>query len=94
MELAQLIEISLNEGKDNDERFFKFFYKDKFYLIDRFKIKTLAKMLNLKEEILFSNISSKDFFKKHNMTILDFLELVCVVQTSKIPKLKVHHLRQ
>ena len=87
MELAEIIEISLSEGMKYKGRFFKFFYKDKFYLIDKHKVQTLAKMFNLKEEILYTNISSKDFFKNHGLTILDFLELVCVFQSLKISKL-------
>lgn len=94
MELAKLIEIAINEGKDNKERFFKFFYKDRFYLVDKNKLQTLAKMLNLKEETMFASISSQDFFKEHNMSIFDFLELVCLVQTAELTKSKVRRLHR
>lgn len=91
MELAQLIKIGLDEGKSHKERFFKFFYKDKFYLIDKVKIKTLAKLLNTKEEMLLVAVSSKDFLKRHNLSIFEFLDLICVIQSLKLTKLKVHH---
>ena len=48
MEVVQLLEMSTNEGKNYGNRFFKFFYYDKFYLIDNLKVDVLFRILKIK----------------------------------------------
>lgn len=48
MEVTQLLEMSTDEGKNYGNRFFKFFYYDKFYLIDNLKIDVLFRILKIK----------------------------------------------
>ena len=48
MEVVQLLEMSTNEGKNYGHRFFKFFYYDKFYLIDNLKVDVLFRILKIK----------------------------------------------
>ena len=48
MEVIQLLEMSTNEGKKYGNRFFKFFYYDKFYLIDNLKVDVLFRILKIR----------------------------------------------
>ena len=51
MEIIQLLEMSVNEGENYGNRFFKFFYYDKFYLIDNLKVDVLFRILKIKTKL-------------------------------------------
>lgn len=61
MELIQLLEMSIDEGKKYGNRFFKFFYYDKFYLIDNLKVDVLFRILKLKTKIGKTERNSNDY---------------------------------
>ncbi len=100
MELAQLLEMSTDEGKKYGNRFFKFFYYDKFYLIDNLKVDVLFRILKIKtkedsngyeitQKEFMETVTQKNLFGEYGILAPEFLDLVSQFQSKIIaPEIK------
>ncbi len=100
MEVIQLLEMSMNEGKNYGNRFFKFFYYDKFYLIDNLKVDVLFRILKIKtqkasleknsanyktiQEEFLKAIAEKNLLNEYSVLAPELLDLVSQFQSKPI----------
>lgn len=103
MEIISLLETSADEEESHDNRHFKFFYYDKFYLVDNLKINVLLKIskiqikkIGLKKNSVDYKILQKEFIKalhdkntlnKYSVSSPELLDLVSLFN-SRVEMLK------
>lgn len=100
MEVIQLLEMSTNEGKKYGNRFFKFFYYDKFYLIDNLKVDVLFRILKIRtknkdfagenidyeaiKKEFLEAIAEKNILSEYSVLAPELLDLVSQFQSKPI----------
>ncbi len=105
MEIIELLKMGINEGKNYGKRFFKFFYFNKFYLIDNLKVDVLFRILkiqiqkrDLKENSMgyemlqnefMKAVSNKDILDEYSILTPELLDLVSQFETRVASSRKV-----